>query len=90
MEWLSRWWRELFRDVALTGAGLAIIYSQVVRSVPSPLGPYLIGAGLALTVPSTYAKLREISATGRDGGRGSPLPPPGEEPLPTPSGRAGD
>ena len=87
MEWLSRWWKELFRDVVLTGSGLAVIGSQVISPRPGPLGPYLIGAGLALTLPSTYAKLREIAAIpGHGGSSGLPLLPPGPEGSPLPSG----
>ena len=88
MEWLSRWWRELLRDVALTAAGLAVIGSQVLAMHPNL---YLIGAGLSLTFPSTYAKIRELSVSaGTAGGSQPPLPPPGPEPLPLPSGHTGE
>jgi hypothetical protein len=88
VEWLTRWWKELFRDMVLTGAGLAVIGSQVIAAQPQP---YLIGAGLALTLPSTYVKIREIIAIpGHGGGSGPPSLPPGQEPSPLPSGSANE
>lgn len=91
MEWLTgltRFWRELLRDVLLTGAGLVVIGSQVIAVQPNP---YLIGAGLSLTFPSTFVKIREImlssTTSGPDGGYGPPSPPPGPEPSPLPSGK---
>lgn len=88
MEWLSRWWKALFRDVLLTGAGLAVIGSQVFSARPNL---YLIGCGLSLTFPSTYIKFVEIAhVAGIGGGSGPPSLPPGPEPSPLPSGRTGD
>lgn len=82
MEWLTktaRLWRELLRDILLTGAGLAVIGSQVVARQPNP---YLIGAGLSLTFPSTYVKIREIllDASGTEGSSGPPSAPAGPGP----------
>lgn len=83
---LTRLWRELLRDVLLTGAGLAVIASQVFASDPNP---YLIGAGLSLTFPSTFVKIREIlidpSGSGTDGGSGPPSLPRGPAPSSAPS-----
>jgi hypothetical protein len=81
VEWLTRWWRELLRDVILTGSGLAVIGSQVFAAHPNP---YLLGTGLSLTLPSTYAKIREIMAipSGTHGGSGSPSPLPGPDSSP--------
>ena len=87
--WLAaivRFWRELLRDVLLTGAGLAVIGSQVIAQQPNA---YLIGAGLSLTFPSTFVKIREIFLTdppGTDGGRGVPSEPPGSSHSPKASG----
>lgn len=85
MEWLTRWWRELLRDVALTGSGLVIIGSQVFAMHPNP---YLIGAGLTLTVPSTVAKLRELGGGTAPSGPSS-SPAGSSESLPGP-GHTGD
>jgi len=76
LRWLTLWWRELIRDVILTTGGLAIIGTQVVAAHPNP---YLIGAGLALTAPATYQKLRELGAASATGTSGplEPPPPPG-------------
>lgn len=84
MRWLTLWWRELFRDLILTGAGLAVIGSQVAAARPNA---YLIGAGLTLTVPSTVAKLRLLSGSGQSG---SSSPQPGPAPSPASSGHTGD
>jgi hypothetical protein len=88
VEWLTRWWGVLLRDLVLTGGGLAVIGSQVALAY-LPDGhpnPYLIGAGLSLTLPSTYAKLREVMRTvdppGTDGSPGSSSLPHGPEPSP--------
>ena len=85
MEWLTRWWRELLRDVVLTGSGLGIIGSQVFALHPNP---YLIGAGLTLTVPSTVVKLRELASG--SGSSGLSSPPPGPGPSPPGRGHTGD
>lgn len=93
MEWLTRWWRELLRDVALTGSGLAVIGTQVAVSfLGGQVNPYLIGAGLSLTFPSTYVRLREIMSVprGTDGHSGPPLLPPGPEPSTLPSAGTGE
>ena len=84
MRWLIRLWQELIRDVILTLGGLAVIGSQVVAEHPN-LG--LIGAGLGLTAPATYQKLRELGATSATGTPGPPLSPGGPEP---PQGKKGD
>jgi len=85
VEWLSRLWNVLLRDVVLTLGGLAIIWAEVASQHPNL---YLIGAGLSLTLPSTYSKLAEVRA-GVTGSSSPPLPPPGPEPSPLPS-RSGD
>jgi hypothetical protein len=45
-QWQARSW-SLIRDVAITGSGLGVIWSQVLSLHPSGL---LLGTGLALTV----------------------------------------
>lgn len=80
---LTRIWRDLLRDVLLTGAGLAVIGSQVIAAQPNP---YLIGAGLSLTFPSTFVKIREIliDPSGTGGGSGLPSEPRGPVPSSAP------
>lgn len=52
------------RDVAVTGTGLGIIWSQVFSRHPSGL---LLGTGLALTVPSVAAHVRALLPGGEQG-----------------------
>jgi len=79
LEWLTRLWEKLLRDVILTTAGLAVIGTQIIAARPNVA---LIGAGLALTTPSAYANLRKIDG----GSHGSSSPPRGPE-RPPPSSR---
>jgi hypothetical protein len=53
---VNLWW-PLVRDIAITGTGLAIIWSQVFSPHPSGL---VLGTGLALTVPSVAAHVRAL------------------------------
>ena len=55
-QWQARSW-SLIRDVAITGSGLGVIWSQVLSLHPSGL---LLGTGLALTVPSVAAHVRAL------------------------------
>jgi hypothetical protein len=77
VRWLTLLWRELVRDVILTLGGLGTIGTQVTALHPNP---YLIGAGLALTAPATYQKLKELGAASGTGGSGPLSSPPGQEP----------
>lgn len=83
--WVTRWWRELIRDVILTLSGLGVIGSQVIAEHPN-LG--LLGTGLALTAPATYAKLKDLASPA--GSSGSSSPPPGPPSSPATPGRTGD
>lgn len=90
MRWLltaQEVWQRLLKDVCLTGLGMFAIYSQIGSAHPNG---YVVGAGLALTVPSVADHLRallpsagggssEPPATGGGGGRSSaPSLPPGQ------------
>jgi hypothetical protein len=78
---MSRWqtYWALCKDVILTGTGVAVILSQVVSVHPSDL---LLGAGLALTVPSVAGHAGALLS-----GRGTgPSSPPSAAPGPPPSG----
>lgn len=77
MEWLTRWWKDLFRDVVLTATGLFMLLSQVFARSPSDL---LLVAGLALTVPATAAHAGAL-LSGRAPERSSP---PERPPSPSP------
>ena len=85
MAWLTRWWGALLRDLVFTGSGLAVIATQVALTY-LPGGqpnPYLIGAGLSLTFPTTYVRFREhMDIAGSAGLSGPPSLPPGAEPSP--------
>lgn len=60
---MKAWW-PLVRDIAVTGTGLAVIWSQVYSQRPSGL---LLGTGLALTVPSVAAHVRALLPGGESG-----------------------
>ena len=53
---MSRW-RQLWKDVLLTGTGVAVIMLQAFSSHPNGL---LLGTGLALTVPSTWDHIKAL------------------------------
>jgi len=69
--WVRPAW-EIIRDVAVTGTGLVIIWRQVLYSAQHP-SAVLLGAGLALTVPSVAAHVKGLLP---DGGGDSPSSPP--------------
>jgi hypothetical protein len=73
-------WR-LIKDVLLTGLGMFAIYSQLFRQHPDGL---ILGAGLALTVPSIASHVRAL-LPGPGDGDSSPPPPPAAAPPPAPS-----
>jgi hypothetical protein len=80
-------WQTLYlvvKDLALTGTGVAVILSQVASAHPSDL---LLGAGLALTVPSVAGHAGAL-LTGRDIGSSSPSPPPRQPRPPSVSSEA--
>ena len=65
----------IVKDVILTGTGVAVIVSQILSHTPDGL---LIGAGLALTVPSTWDHVRALlPGTGE---HSSPSSPPSGSP----------
>jgi hypothetical protein len=78
---MSRWQilYALVKDLALTGTGVVVILSQVTSAHPSDL---LLGAGLALTVPSVAGHAGALLSHGGTG-RSSP---PGPSSPPSPSG----
>ena len=83
MEWLTRLWDRLLRDVILTLGGLVVVGTQIAAKHPN-VG--LIGAGLALTAPSAYANLQKIGS----GSHGPSSASPGPSPPPPPSPGDGD
>ena len=74
-----RQWRQLWKDILLTGTGLFVIVLQALSSHPNGL---LLGTGLALTVPSTWDHIKALIPTSGDGSSssssesGGSLPPP--------------
>ena len=87
---MNRWlqlrdgWRELGKDLVLTGTGVAVILVQAFSSRPNGL---LLGAGLALTVPSTWDHIKALlpssggdAATPGDGPASQSSPSAGELP----------
>jgi hypothetical protein len=86
-QWLEKhWW--LLKDILLTGTGIGVVVSQVFASPPSEL---LVGAGLALTVPSIAEHIRAL-LPGTGGGDASPSSPaPGSLPAGShPEGGSGE
>ena len=86
MEWLTRLWDKLIRDVVLVLAGLAIGGSQVFA--PSP-NLYLLGFALALISPATAVRLLRTSGSLNGSSPPSSLPP-GPSSQPEPRGGAGE
>lgn len=80
---MDQWWPQV-RDILITGAGLAVILSQVLLQVLWARSPsdVLLAAGLALTVPAGYAHARTVLPFGQAGAGSSspPSPPPGLPP----------
>lgn len=67
----------LFKDIALTGLGMLAIYSQIRSVHPNGL---ILGAGLALTVPTIAQHVRALLPGPGDGPSSAPpsqptLPP---------------
>lgn len=85
MRWDTLW--TAVKDILLTGTGMAMMLSQVFSPRPSDL---LLGAGLALTVPSVAGHAGALLSGTRHaptGGQSSPpSPPPG---LPASGPRSG-
>jgi hypothetical protein len=65
--------RDVVKDVVLTSLGVVAIWSQIFSPRPNP---YVIGAGLALTVPSTAGHIRALLAPGPGDGESSESTPP--------------
>ena len=76
MRWLSTAWA-LFKDVLLTGTGIALILLQTFSAKPSDT---LLVVGLALTVPSVAGHAGALLS-----GRPGPSSPPSEAHGPPPS-----
>jgi hypothetical protein len=88
LEWLTRWWRDLLRDVVLTGLGGYVIYSQALS--PQPRWQLLL-VGVALISPATAVNLlRAVAGASTPPPSPPPLPPPGPEPQPASPGGAGE
>ena len=79
---MSRW--ILWKDILLTGTGMALVLSQVFSRTPSDV---LLVTGLALTVPSVAAHAGSLLG-GHTGGPSSPPPPSPGAPESTPSPEA--
>ena len=76
--------RDVIKDIVLTGLGVVAIWSQIFSAKPYP---YIILAGLALTVPGTASHVRALLAPGPgDGASSESTPPPQQQPSP-PSSR---
>lgn len=72
---MKRWpW---LKDVVLTGLGVIVIMSQVLARHPDGL---LIGAGLALTVPSSWDHIRALMPGGGESSPSRQEPGPQESP----------
>ena len=82
MRWsLEKAWPWI-RDVAITGTGLGVIWSQVFSGHPNA---ELLAAGLGLTAPTIF-KAREIIGGGSTSGTptsSSSSPPPERPPGPS-------
>lgn len=89
MKWVQTAWL-LARDVALTGAGLWLIISQIGARDPSSA---LIVAGLALVVPSAATHAHAVlSGPSPEAGHGPPpsspsASPPASSPSTPPAAR---
>jgi hypothetical protein len=81
---VSRW--PLVKDVLLTGTGVVIVLSQVAEAYlgqqPNAL---LIGAGLALTVPSIADHVKGLLPGSTDGPSSSQSESSGHSPSPSSS-----
>lgn len=73
MEWLTQWWKDLFRDVVLTTGGLFMLLSQVFAKSPSEL---LLLAGLGLTAPATVVHAGALLSGRAPQSSSRPAPPP--------------
>lgn len=65
--------KDMVKDVVLTSVGVVAIWSQIFSPKPHP---YIILAGLALTVPSTAGHVRALLAPGPGDGESSGSTPP--------------
>ena len=65
--------RDVIKDVVLTSLGVVAIWSQIFSAKPNL---YVLGAGLALTVPSTASHVRALLAPGPGDGASSESTPP--------------
>jgi hypothetical protein len=72
---VSRWY--IWKDVLLTGTGVAVIYLQALAAHPNGL---LLGTGLALTVPSIAEHVRALLPSSGGSPSSSSSSPPGLPP----------
>jgi hypothetical protein len=56
--------KDMLKDVALTALGMVAIWSQIFRANPNG---YVLGAGLALTVPTIAGHVRALLPGPGDG-----------------------
>ena len=75
--------KDVVKDVVLTSLGVVAIWSQIFSAKPNL---YVLGAGLALTVPSTASHVRALLAPGPGDGESSASTPPQQQ---RPSQRSG-
>lgn len=81
-------WKRIFKDVLLTGLGMGVIARETLSAHPNG---FLIGAGLALTVPSVASHVRALLPGPGDSGTSASSLSPGEQgSLPSPPSSAGD
>lgn len=82
-------WRQLWKDVLLTGAGVVVILLQATVYEAHPQ-PYIVLAGLALTVPSAAEHIRALLAPSGDSSSSESSRSAGERPSTSSGGGSHD